>query len=197
MESVPVVGRRLQVSKELYSAPNGCRVFRVRDVHAEHQPSYALKQVSFDSPEGPRAVVHEAGVFSSLRHDCVIGHVASWTSDVDVSQLDDDARTLGTQRARMLGTNEHSDFNHHGDEIEVPTWARSCARRGRTRSTSSSSSRRSWTTATTTAATAAEVRLLPIRPRSRGARRSLRTFPVRRHSSPALPFQRLTGKTFD
>ena len=127
MESVPVVGRRLQVSKELYSAPNGCRVFRVRDVHAEHQPSYALKQVSFDSPEGPRAVTHEAGVFSSLRHDCVIGHVASWTSDVDVSQLDDDARTLGTQRARMLGTNEHSDFNHHGDEIEVPTWARSCA----------------------------------------------------------------------
>jgi len=42
---------------------------------------------------------------------------------------------------------------------------------------------------------AAEVRLLPIRPRSRGARRPLRTFA--RHSSPAFPFQRLTGKTFD
>jgi hypothetical protein len=41
------------------------------------------------------------------------------------------------------------------------------------------------------------VRLLPIRPRSRGERRFLRTFPVRRHSSPALPFQRLTGETFD
>ena len=42
-----------------------------------------------------------------------------------------------------------------------------------------------------------EVRLLPIRPRSRGARRSLRTFPVVT-LHPRFPFNvRLTGKTFD
>jgi hypothetical protein len=47
----------------------------------------------------------------------------------------------------------------------------------------------------TAAATA--VRLLPIRPRSRGARRSLRTFPVVT-LHPRFPFNvRLTGKTFD
>jgi hypothetical protein len=41
------------------------------------------------------------------------------------------------------------------------------------------------------------VRLLPIRPRSRGARRSLRTFPVVT-LHPRFPFNvRLTGKTFD
>ena len=44
---------------------------------------------------------------------------------------------------------------------------------------------------------AAAVRLLPIRPRSRGARRSLRTFPVVT-LHPRFPFNvRLTGKTFD
>ena len=43
----------------------------------------------------------------------------------------------------------------------------------------------------------AGVRLLPIRPRSRGARRSLRTFPVVT-LHPRFPFHvRLTGKTFD
>jgi hypothetical protein len=42
-----------------------------------------------------------------------------------------------------------------------------------------------------------EVRLLPIRPRSRGARRSLRTFPVVT-LHPRFPFNvRLTAKTFD
>ena len=42
-----------------------------------------------------------------------------------------------------------------------------------------------------------KVRLLPIRPRSRGARRSLRTFPVVT-LHPRFPFNvRLTGKTFD
>ena len=41
------------------------------------------------------------------------------------------------------------------------------------------------------------VRLLPIRPRSRCARRSLRTFPVVA-LHPRFPFNvRLTGKTFD
>jgi hypothetical protein len=41
------------------------------------------------------------------------------------------------------------------------------------------------------------VRLLPIRPRSRGARRSLRSFPVVT-LHPRFPFNvRLTGKTFD
>ena len=127
MESEAVVGRRLRVVRELYSAPNGCRVFRVSDVHAPHQPEYALKQVSFDSPEGPRAVMHEAGVFSSLRHDCILRHVASWTSDADVAQLDDDARVLGARRSRMLGERDDSTFNHHGDVIEVPTSARTCA----------------------------------------------------------------------
>ena len=39
--------------------------------------------------------------------------------------------------------------------------------------------------------------LVPIRPRSRGARRSLRTFPVVT-LHPRFPFNvRLTGKTFD
>ena len=127
MESTAVVGRRLRVVRELYSAPNGCRVFRVSDVHAPHQPEYALKQVSFGSPEGPRAVTHEAGVFSSLRHDCILRHVASWTSDADVAQLDDDARVLGARRSRMLGERDDSTFNHHGDVIEVPTSARACA----------------------------------------------------------------------
>ena len=127
MESEAVVGRRLRVVRELYSAPNECRVFRVSDVHAPHQPEYALKQVSFDSPEGPRAVMHEAGVFSSLRHDCILRHVASWTSDADVAQLDDDARVLGARRSRMLGERDDSTFNHHGDVIEVPTSARTCA----------------------------------------------------------------------
>jgi ribosomal protein L22 len=42
-------------------------------------------------------------------------------------------------------------------------------------------------------AAGAKVRLPPIRPRSRGARDSLRTDFSRRHSSPALPSQR----TFD
>ena len=42
-----------------------------------------------------------------------------------------------------------------------------------------------------------KVRLLPIRPRSRGARRSLRTFPVVT-LHPRFPFNvHLTGKTFD
>ena len=42
-----------------------------------------------------------------------------------------------------------------------------------------------------------KVRLLSIRPRSRGARRSLRTFPVVT-LHPRFPFNvRLTGKTFD
>ena len=42
-----------------------------------------------------------------------------------------------------------------------------------------------------------KVRLLPIRPRSRGARRSLRTFPVVT-LNPRFHFNvRLTGKTFD
>ena len=127
MESAAVVGRRLRVVRELYSAPNGCRVFRVSDVHAPHQPEYALKQVSFGSPEGPRAVTHEAGVFSSLRHDCILRHVASWTSDADVAQLDDDARVLGARRSRMLGERDDSTFSHHGDVIEVPTSARACA----------------------------------------------------------------------
>ncbi|ACO67266.1 predicted protein [Micromonas commoda] len=127
MESAAVVGRRLRVVRELYSAPNGCRVFRVSDVHAPHQPEYALKQVSFGSPEGPRAVMHEAGVFSSLRHDCILRHVASWTSDADVAQLDDDARVLGARRSRMLGERDDSTFSHHGDVIEVPTSARACA----------------------------------------------------------------------
>jgi hypothetical protein len=46
-------------------------------------------------------------------------------------------------------------------------------------------------------ADAAAVRLLPIRPRSRGARRSLRTFPVVT-LHPRFPFNvRLTGKSFD
>ena len=69
MESAAVVGRRLRVVRELYSAPNGCRVFRVSDVHAPHQPEYALKQVSFGTPEGPRAVMHEAGVRTGLARD--------------------------------------------------------------------------------------------------------------------------------
>ena len=102
MESAAVVGRRLRVVRELYSAPNGCRVFRVSDVHAPHQPEYALKQVSFGSPEGPRAVMHEAGVFSSLRHDCILRHVASWTSDADVAKLDDDARVLAEGLERSI-----------------------------------------------------------------------------------------------
>ena len=43
----------------------------------------------------------------------------------------------------------------------------------------------------------AAVRPLPVRPRSRGARRSLRTFPVVT-LHPRFPFNvRLTGKTFD
>ena len=42
-----------------------------------------------------------------------------------------------------------------------------------------------------------KVRLLPVRPRSRGERRSLRTFPVVT-LHPRFPFNvRLTGKTFD
>ena len=53
MESEAVVGRRLRVVRELYSAPNGCRVFRVSDVHAPHQPEYALKQVSLAPPRVP------------------------------------------------------------------------------------------------------------------------------------------------
>ena len=54
-------------------------------------------------------------------------HVASWTSDADVAQLDDDARVLGARRSRMLGERDDSTFSHHGDVIEVPTSARACA----------------------------------------------------------------------
>ena len=129
MESAAVVGRRLRVVRELYSAPNGCRVFRVSDVHAPHQPEYALKQVSFDSPEGPRAVMHEAGVFSSLRHDCILRHVASWTSDADVAQLDDDARVMGARRSRMRWWVRCS---------RTPPPSSTCRRRSATRTAASS-----------------------------------------------------------
>ena len=51
--------------------------------------------------------------------------------------------------------------------------------------------------ASVAAETLTAVRLLPIRPRSRGERRSLRTFPVVT-LHPRFPFNvRLTGKTFD
>jgi serine/threonine protein kinase len=94
-DDVPSSRRRLRVERELYASDDGCRVFQVSwdDASLDNLPSrsLALKQVAFTSPEGPEAVVHEAGIHSRLCHDDVLRYLSSWTGrDVQVEDEDEE-----------------------------------------------------------------------------------------------------------
>lgn len=109
---------RLVVQRELYAADNGCRVMRVAfeddasgdDDDADclllpaclgpsHRPrALAVKQVSFASPEGPTAVVHEAALHLSLGHDDVLRCLHAWTGPDVATHVDDEDRADGKER---------------------------------------------------------------------------------------------------